>query len=117
MKEMFVIYNNITGEIDGGAGRIDRALDEKNLDGSTMSERIPLIVSKKAGREVIFLPDQDLPDLKENKIKNGKIVKKTQADKEPAETAQLNEEKIKKAMRKIAIEHLKTTGELQSDFV
>lgn len=76
MKEIFVIYNKITSFIDGGAGRIDREWDAKNADGSTISERISLILAKDLDRKVIYLPNQDLPDPEKHKIIDGKIVEK-----------------------------------------
>lgn len=97
MKEMFIIYNKITGLLDGGAGRIDREWEAKNADGSTMSERIPEILAKDSNREVVYLSDQILPDPEQHKIQNGKIIKLTDADKET----------IRKAAPKSEIELLK----------
>ena len=81
MKEIFVIYNKKTGFFDGGAGKINRNWDIANADGSTMSERIAEILAKNPDREVIYLPNQKLSDPEQHKIKDGKIVKLTAADK------------------------------------
>lgn len=116
MKEIFVTYNETTGYIDGGVGRIDREWDAKNADGSTMSERISLIMKKNMNRKVIYLPDQALPDLEKHKIVDGKIVELTEADKQPAIEAKLNEEKIQAKMRELAIQSLKANGELAQDY-
>lgn len=72
--EIFVLYNKLTGFIEGGAGRINQEWDAKNLDGSTASERIQAILTKDSNRAVIYLPDQDLPDLEKHKIIDGRIV-------------------------------------------
>lgn len=111
MKEIFIIYNKKTGFIDGGAGRIDREWDAKNADGSTMSERIPEILAKDSDREVVYLPNQDLPDLEQYKIEDGKIVPKTEQDKLPTES-EINEAKIQDKIRGLAIESLKGSGDL-----
>lgn len=115
MKEIFVIYNKNTGFIDGGTARIDREWDERHKDGSTISERIPQILAKNPNRRVVYLPNQNLPDPEKHKIKGNKIVELTEEDKLPTEE-QLNEEKIQKKMREIAIESLKAEGELPLDY-
>lgn len=86
MKEIYVIYNNNTGFI-GGAGIIDRKWDEANADGSTASERIQFVLTKYSDRKVIYLPLQKVPDPQEHKIKDGKIVKLTIANKKTIENA------------------------------
>ena len=83
-KEIFVIYNNVTGFIDGGSGKIDRERDLANADGSTMLERIPEILIKDPDRVVTYLPDQDLPDSQKQKISlsTGNIINLTASDKQ-----------------------------------
>lgn len=115
MKETFVIYNKNTGFIDGGAGGIDRDWDRTHKDGSTISERIPKILAKNPDRKVIYLPDQDLPDFDKYKIKNGKIVERTEKDKLPTQE-QLSEEKIQKRIRELAIDSLKADEKLPMDY-
>ena len=75
--EVFVIYNKNTGLIDGGAGRVDRSATP---DGSTMAERIPLILAKSPDREVVYLPNGKLPDSKKHKIVGGQVVDLTEDD-------------------------------------
>lgn len=87
MQEIYVIYNKKTGFINGGTGKIDREWDEGHKDGSTKLERIPHVLAKNADRKVIYLPDQDVPDPKKHKIKNGKIVELTEQDKQAIEAA------------------------------
>ena len=87
MEQIYVIYNKISGFIDGGAGRIDREWDEAHKDGSTMSERIPKILAKNPDRKVIYLPDQDVLDPEKHKIKDGKIVELTKQDRKAIEAA------------------------------
>ena len=114
--EIFVIYNKLTGFIDGGAGRIDREWDDGNKDGSTISERIPEILAKDSNRVVIYLPDQDLPDPEKHKIVDGMIVSLTETDKQPAIEARFNEEKIQTEMRELTIQSLKASSELPKDY-
>jgi len=112
MKEIFVIYDKNTGFIDGGAGRIDRELDDTRADSSTTSERIPKILAKNLNREVVYLPNQTLPDPTQHKIETGKIVLKTEQDKLPtelevAEKNRVNEieaERATSGLRKITID-------------
>ena len=75
--EIFVIYNKNTGLIDGGTGRVDRNAEP---DGSTMAERIPEILAKDLNKEVLYLPNQDLPDPKKHKVVDGEIVDLTEDD-------------------------------------
>ena len=77
MKEIFVIYNKNSGFIDGGCGRVER---KAKPDGSTMAERIPEILAKNLDREVVYLPNQSLPDPEKHKISNGKIVEMNKGD-------------------------------------
>lgn len=77
MLEVFVIYNKNSGFIDGGAGRVDR---DAKPDGSTIAERIPKILAKDSDREVVYLPNQILPDPEKHKILNGKIVEMDKND-------------------------------------
>lgn len=107
--EIFVIYNKLTGLIEGGAGRIDREWDAKNKDGSTISERIPQILAKDLNRAVIYFPDQDLPNPEKHKIVEGKIVELAETDKQPAIKAKLNDAKIQARIRELAIESLKAS--------
>jgi len=101
MKEIFVIYDSATGFLDGGAGRIDREWDAKNVDGSTMSERIPDILAKNPNREVIYLPNQKLPNRYKHKISNGKIVKLTVANKKAIKATEKS--KIELLTERVAI--------------
>ena len=93
MKELYVIYNSQVElpdgghPIDGGAAKIDREWDEAHKDGSTQSERIPLILKKKEGRKVDYLPKQTVPDSEKYKFKDGKIVEMTEADIQVMEAA------------------------------
>lgn len=86
-KEIFVIYNRITGFIDGGAGRIDREWDQANLDGSTMSERIVEILARDLDREVVYLPNQNVPSHDRHKIIDSEIVDLTARDLDDIEAA------------------------------
>lgn len=81
MKEIFVIYNKNTGFIDGGSGRIDRAWEEQHKDGSTILERIPEILAKDSNREVIYLPNQNVPYPEEFMVKSGKLKKMNASEK------------------------------------
>jgi len=114
-KEIFVIYNKTTGFLDGGAGKIDREWDDKNKDGSTISENIPKILAKDINRAVIYFPNQNIPDFDNYKIQDGKIVLKTEQDKLPTQD-EIIEEKIQVEIRKIAIENLKASGDLPIDY-
>ena len=116
MKEIFIIYNKVTGFLDGGAGFIDRDWSAANADGSTILERIPEILAKNPDREVIYLPNQVLPDFDNYKIQDEEIVLKTIKDKLPTEV-EVNEEKIQAKMRELAIESLKTSGDLPVDYI
>lgn len=111
--EIFVIYNKLTGFIEGGAGRIDR---NAKPDGSTINERIPLVLAKDSNRVVVYLPEQNLPDPERHKIVDGKIVDLTKADKQPAIEVQINEAKVQVKIRELAIESLKAKGELPEDY-
>ncbi len=73
MKEIFVIYNKNTGEVDGGSGRIDREWDAKNADGSTMSERIVEILKKDPDRAVMYLSNQSVPSKNTHVIIDDKL--------------------------------------------
>ncbi|MCK5604801.1 hypothetical protein KAR91_23125 [Candidatus Pacearchaeota archaeon] len=84
MREIFVIYIRGTGFIDGGAGGVNR---DAKPDGSTVYEKIPGILAKDSRREVIYLPNQPVPDPGKVKVKNGKLVKLTNQDKEDIEAA------------------------------
>ncbi|RLB94055.1 MAG: hypothetical protein DRH26_02195 [Deltaproteobacteria bacterium] len=79
-KELYVIYNKITGFIEGGAGIIDKEKDSANLDGSTLTERIPKILDKDPDKAILFLPVQELPDPEKHKIEDDKIVDLTEDD-------------------------------------
>lgn len=116
MKEIFIIYNKTTGFIDGGAGKIDRERDLANVDGSTMLERIPLILAKDINREVVYLPLQTLPDPNKHKIINGEIIDLTEAEKLELKQPELDEELIQKKIRETAISQLKTEGKLSINF-
>ena len=82
-----MIYNKKTGFISSGAGRLNRSWDEVHKDGSTVLERISDTLSEDSSQRVIYLPDQDLPDPARHKIKDGKIVNLTEADKRNIEAA------------------------------
>ena len=69
--ENFVIYDQETGLLDGGAGRVDR---NETPDGSTMMERINAILDKDAGRAVAYFPEGTLFDPEKHKVADGKIV-------------------------------------------
>jgi hypothetical protein len=67
MKEVYVLYDN-----DGfikGAGRIDRAYDNANRDGSTALERI-----EASGLNVVYTSNGELPDATCKKIVDGELV-------------------------------------------
>lgn len=117
MLEIFVIYNKNTGHIDGGAGRIDREWDEVNKDGSTISECILEILAKNSDREVVYLPNQELPDPLQHKIVDGQIKSLSKAELNEIEQRASNEAKIAPEIRKIAIERLKTNDELPQNYV
>ena len=86
MKEIFVIYNegivlpDDGYPLDGGSGRIDRAWDSENADGSTVSEGIVRVLARKSGRKVVYFNNRDLPVVKKHKIKDGEIVDLTEDD-------------------------------------
>ena len=106
MQEIFVIYNEANElpkggyPIDGGAGIITREWDEAHKDGSTTTERIPEILAKKPGRKVIYFVNQNVPNSEKDKIKNGKIAKLKEEDKQfiaslkPKSEIRLLEERI-----------------------
>lgn len=106
MKEIFVIYNKTTGFIEGGCGKIDRKKDAVSKDGSTMTERIPLILAKNPKREVIYLPNQSLPDPSKHKIVDGNIIDLTEKDKQTIEDTKPRSEieKLTKRIEKIEAE-------------
>jgi hypothetical protein len=81
MKEIFVIYNKNTGFIVGGTGRVDKEWDDMHKDGSTISERITQILAENSNNEVIYLPNQSLPDPERHKIEDNKIVELTPQEK------------------------------------
>lgn len=115
MREIFVIYNKVTGEIDGGSGRVDREQDSTKSNGATMSERIPQILAKNTNRAVLYLPNQDLPNKNLHRIERGKIILKTDEERLPTET-ELQESRIRREIRSIAIQSLKDKEELPRDF-
>lgn len=82
MREIYIIYNKKTGYIEDGGGRIDRT-----KPGKMMNIAIPRILSEGPDREVLYLPNQSLPNSEKHKIKDGKIVKLTQEDKAAIEVA------------------------------
>jgi len=99
--EIFVIYNKLTGYIDGGAGRVNRERDRNISDGSSTSNGIARILAKDPDRAVVYLPKQALPDPEKYKIKNGKIIELTKDDLttieavKPKSEIELLEERIK----------------------
>lgn len=116
MQELFVIYNKNTGFIEGGTGKIDRELDALSNDGSTMFERIPLILAKDKNRAVIYLSNQDVPNSKKYKIIDGRVVAFSTADNEATQIQKGYEEKVDLRIRKIAIDQLKSEGELPQNY-
>ena len=74
MTEVFVIYNKTTGFIDGGTGRVNR---EKNPDGS--KALIDDLLSR-GDRDVLYLPNQPLPNPEKQKVEGGKIADLTPDD-------------------------------------
>ena len=80
MRELYFIYNKTTGLIDGGMGKVDRS---STPDGSTMNERIPVIVAKDPDRAVLFMPFNSMwMQLGVDKIKivDGKPMLKTEQE-------------------------------------
>ena len=118
MKEIFVIYNKITGLIKS-SGRIDREWDSNNLDGSTVTEYIGKKVAD-TNLEVLYLSNQILPDREKYKVDRDGLVEMTAE--EIVETIQprLDEYKIEAEMSTItrfnAIQSLKAKGELAEDY-
>lgn len=115
--EIFIIYNKITGFIDGGAGKIDREWDADNADGSTISERIPDILAKDPNRKVIYLPLQTLPNSMKHKIINGEIVDLTEAETLELKQPEIDEQLIRDKIRTTAIAELKIEGKLAVDYL
>lgn len=120
MKEIYIIYNTVTGFIERGMGRIDREWDAANADGSTQTERIPLILAKYPDLAVVYLPDQPLPDRTKHKIDRGEMVVLTKEEESVIMQPILDEEKIgeeRQALaRQEAIQSLKDKGELPPDY-
>jgi len=85
--EIFVIYNKLTGYIDGGAGRVNRERDRNISDGSSTSNGIARILAKDPDRAVVYLPKQALPDPEKYKMKDGKIVDLSGGDQATREAA------------------------------
>ena len=102
MKEIFIIYNRNTGFLEGGAGKIDRDWDAVNADGSTISERITEILAKDSDKEVIYLPNQKVPNSSEYKVVGGRIVELTDGDKQAIEDAR-PETDIELLKRRVAV--------------
>jgi hypothetical protein len=90
--EYYIIHDE-NGFLDGGHGRINRS---EMPDGSTLTERIPLIVAKKPGRCVVYLPGGTIFDPTQHKIKNGAVADLDQAD---HELIAEDKKKIKKTLR------------------
>lgn len=82
MREIYIIYNTKTGYIEDGGGRIDRT-----KPGKMMNIAIPRILNEGPDREILYLPHQCLPNADKHKIKDGKIVKLTEQDKQAIEAA------------------------------
>lgn len=89
----YYIIHDANGFLDGGQGMVDRS---EAPDGSTLAERIPVIVAKKPGRNAVYLPVGTVFDPEQHKIKDGAIVDLDQAD---HETIAESNRKIKKALR------------------
>ena len=116
-KELFVIYLDGTGYIDGGIGTIDREWDEQNKDGSTMLERIPEILAKNPQRRVAFIPFQEIPeDVESIKFVDGKFVPLDDGEESFHQKRRRQEKLISRKMRKLAVKELKKDGELPDDF-
>lgn len=119
MIEIFILYNKITGFING-AGRIDRELDVTNADGSTTLEWITRVLTNDPDRDVIYLSNQDLPDRNVSKIDKGELVRLTATEevtvKQPEVDEELIQEEVLKITRATAIQNLKDRGELAVDY-
>ena len=61
MIEIFILYDKTTGFLTGG-GRLNRERDLANPDGSTATENINRILSNDSNYDVLYLPNQPLPD-------------------------------------------------------
>ncbi len=116
MKEIFVIYNKTTGFIDGGVGRVDQDWDRDNADGSTTSESIVQILAENPDLEVVYLPNQSLPDSKQHKIVDEQIVDLDESELVLVEEPESNEELIHNKIREMAVSELKKEGKLSAKF-
>ncbi|MHA2069734.1 MAG: hypothetical protein ACXABY_35675 [Candidatus Thorarchaeota archaeon] len=77
--EVYSIYDTTTKEIKG-TGRVDRPWCEANRDGSTALERIERYLTNNPGCDVIYLPQQELPDRAVYKVEGGQLVQWTAAE-------------------------------------
>ena len=66
MKKLYIIYNTSTGRFKQlPMGIVD---DSQPQDGSTLFERIPSMIAKRPGHDVVYLDKQDLPNPLTKKI-------------------------------------------------
>jgi len=101
MKELYVIFNKNTGSPVGGAGIINKELDLKNLDGSTITENISNILSKDTSLDVLYLPKQLVPaNLDELIVYNGQLVKQSKAQLLQKKNAEVKDTLITMYMKK-----------------
>lgn len=116
MREVFIIYEKDSGNIKL-ASRLDKEHDKKHKNGSTATEQIERILSKNPHYDVLYMPDQVLPDIQTYKIQNNKIVKKTQKELQQRNLIEEYEDLIIQEIRKIAIENLIKSKKLPEDYI
>ena len=75
MQEVFVLYNQASGEIKS-SGRLDRNWCEANRDGSTTLEFIERKLATDASLAVLYMLNGDLPDAGKYMGSKGSIILK-----------------------------------------
>lgn len=111
--EVYVIYNKVSGLLEGGYGPIDRGADQARMeqgDESVMLAHIPRILSKDPDRAVIYLPAGTKFDPARHKIVDGKMVDQTAEDLSAKAAAQERERRIQAKMRELAEQALDAEG-------
>ncbi|NIP55850.1 MAG: hypothetical protein GWN61_09610 [candidate division Zixibacteria bacterium] len=115
MKEVFIIYDKTDGEIQHAA-RIDRDLDAINPNSSTALQQIRRILASNSNFDVMYLPNQVLPDPEQYKVEADQVVRKTPPELNKIRQKRIYEDMIGKEMRRLAIESLKQQGKIPQDY-
>lgn len=113
--EVYVVYDKGTGRILA-AGRIDKAWDLLHPDPSTATAQITEMLNEDPNRDVLYLPDQRLPDPEQQKIEDGMVVNLSSPEVEDKDQHAVREALVHKEIRRLAVESLIAKGKLPAGY-